>query len=190
MQQRTDNIMTNIRSQNHLAELLDLSRSAVSRLAARGMPTSSVEAAQAWRKANLDPARTKGNRCDEYRRGRPAAPASDEAQCLRLVRALMDAAAAALEADQRIDHLTPSLRHALAAVPFQQRDAVGLDVGVMAVLVSHVIERLPPKEGNPRNDDGSSVWCDGASLSDQDAQELGEFWYAVAAGELLRPEAP
>ncbi len=181
---------TTPRSQNHLAELLDLSRGAVSRLAARGMPTSSVEAAQAWRKANLDPARTKGNRCDEYRRGRPAAPASDEAQCLRRVRVLMDAAAKALAAGQRIDHLVPELRHALAGVPLQQRDAAGLDADVMAVLVHHVIARVPPKEGNPRNDDGSPVWCDGASLSDQDAQELGEFWYAVAAGELLRTEAP
>jgi len=182
--------MTEIpQSQSQLAGLLDLSRSAVSRLVARGMPTSSVEAAQAWRKANLDPARTKGNRCDEYRRGRPAVHTADEVQRLR-VSALMEAAAAVLDAGQRIDRLVPSLRHALAAVPMRQRDAVDLDLGVMRVLVDHVISRLPPRAENPRNDDGSPVWCDGAALSDQEAQEAGEFWYAVAAGELLRAEAP
>lgn len=47
------------RSQNHLAELLNISRSTCSALAQRGMPTDSVQAAQAWRESNLDPARRK-----------------------------------------------------------------------------------------------------------------------------------
>lgn len=54
------------RSQNHLAELLGISRSSCSALASRGMPTDSLEAAQAWRERNLDPARRKdGTRSDE-----------------------------------------------------------------------------------------------------------------------------
>ena len=47
------------KSQNHLAELLGLSRSTCSDLVKRGMPSDSLEAAQAWRESNLDPARRK-----------------------------------------------------------------------------------------------------------------------------------
>jgi phage terminase Nu1 subunit (DNA packaging protein) len=47
------------RSQNHLAELLGISRSTCSDSVKRGMPTDSLEAAQAWRNAFLDPARRK-----------------------------------------------------------------------------------------------------------------------------------
>jgi hypothetical protein len=47
------------KSQNHLAELLGISRSTCSDSARRGMPTDSLEAAQAWRESFLDPARRK-----------------------------------------------------------------------------------------------------------------------------------
>ena len=47
------------RSQNHLADLMNLSKSAVSRNASQGMPTTSVEAAQAWRQARQNIARRK-----------------------------------------------------------------------------------------------------------------------------------
>ena len=43
-------------SQNHLASLLGLSKSTTSVLVGKGMPTTSLEDAQAWRKANLSPA--------------------------------------------------------------------------------------------------------------------------------------
>jgi phage terminase Nu1 subunit (DNA packaging protein) len=56
------------KSQNHLAELLGLSRSTCSDLVKRGMPSDSLEAAQAWRESNLDPARRKdGPRVHDYR---------------------------------------------------------------------------------------------------------------------------
>lgn len=41
--------------QIELCEALGLSRAQVSKLVARGMPTDSVEAAEAWRQRNLDP---------------------------------------------------------------------------------------------------------------------------------------
>ena len=47
------------KSQNHLAELLGISRSTCSDSVKRGMPVDSVDAAQAWREAFLDPARRK-----------------------------------------------------------------------------------------------------------------------------------
>lgn len=44
-----------------LARALGISRQAVYKLVRAGMPLDSIEAAQAWRKANLDPARTVEN---------------------------------------------------------------------------------------------------------------------------------
>jgi phage terminase Nu1 subunit (DNA packaging protein) len=46
-------------TQTALARALGISQAMVSKLKAEGMPTSSVEAAQAWRRGNLDPALTK-----------------------------------------------------------------------------------------------------------------------------------
>lgn len=46
-------------TQNELAEALGISKGQCSKLAARGMPTHSLEAARAWRRSNLDPAWTK-----------------------------------------------------------------------------------------------------------------------------------
>lgn len=47
------------RSQNHLAALMGLSKAAVSRNAAQGMPINSLEGAQAWRQARQSIARRK-----------------------------------------------------------------------------------------------------------------------------------
>lgn len=61
------------RNQSHLAELLGLARSAVSAQVKRGMPVDSVEAAKAWRDANIDPARRKSQKFDRhYQAGPPA----------------------------------------------------------------------------------------------------------------------
>lgn len=46
-------------TQNELAEALGISKGQCSKLAARGMPTHSLEAARAWRRRNLDPAWSK-----------------------------------------------------------------------------------------------------------------------------------
>lgn len=62
-------------NQNHLAELLGLSKGTVSQQVQRGMPTTSLEAAQAWRAQNIDPARKKGQRYDQhYQAETPASP--------------------------------------------------------------------------------------------------------------------
>jgi phage terminase Nu1 subunit (DNA packaging protein) len=47
-------------SQNAIAQALGISKSQCSDLVKRGMPIDSVDAAQAWRESNLDPARRKG----------------------------------------------------------------------------------------------------------------------------------
>ncbi|MDP2443288.1 helix-turn-helix domain-containing protein [Rhodoferax sp.] len=69
---------TTIKNQSHLAELLHISRATVSQQAKRGMPVDTLEAAQAWREANLDPARRKGQRYDQHRQHDPQ-PASQPA---------------------------------------------------------------------------------------------------------------
>jgi hypothetical protein len=57
---------TTPRNQTHLAELLGISKSVVCEQAARGMPVLSLEAAQVWRRMNIDPARKKGKRYDQH----------------------------------------------------------------------------------------------------------------------------
>ena len=66
---------TTPRNRTHLAELLGIAKSAVTAQAARGMPTYSLEAAQEWRRRNIDPARVKGNRMDaHYQPRQPVRP--------------------------------------------------------------------------------------------------------------------
>lgn len=171
------------RSQNHLAELLGISKGATSRQVARGMPNQSLEAAQAWRKKNIDPARIKGTRFDaHYKRGKQPTRDAQEGSLERAA-ALMDHAALELERGRSIDDVVPLLRKYMAAVPRHQRDLLGLHLAVMEVLVAHVLASLPARETNPRNDDGTPFYCDGAGMSDEDAQTAGEIWYEIAAGE-------
>jgi len=161
-------------SQNHLAELLGISKSICSRHKARGMPTDSVAAAKAWMQSTLDPARRKGIRYDKHYQP-PSTPWPAKAS------ELMDIAATALKAGKSITALVPTLRVALSAVPMRERDDVGLDLDVMKVLVADVLA-LRPADKDALNDDGTRVYLD-REMTDAEAQEAGEFWYGVAAGE-------
>jgi hypothetical protein len=174
------------RTQNHLAELLGIAKSICSRHKARGMPTDSLESAQAWMKSNLDPARRKGIRFDQYyqapkqRQPPPSAPT-----LVMQASALMGAASALLEARKPIDGLVQMLRAALHAVPMGDRDNVGLDLEVIRVLTVHVAGLFPADEA-AQCDDGSPAYLD-RPMTEAEAQEMGEFWYQVAAGEWLVP---
>jgi len=174
------------RSQNHLAELLGIAKSICSRHVARGMPTGSVEAAQAWREANIDPARRKGIRFDRHyqppaqqRQPTPPPGHTPAAQAS----ALMAAASALLETGQSIDALVLALRAALRAVPPPERDRVELYFDVMLVLLADVLA-LRPADKMALCEDGSPVYLD-RPYTDSEAQEIGEIWYQLAAGELL-----
>jgi len=177
------------RSQNHLAELLGIAKSICSRHKARGMPTDTVENARAWMEATLDPGRRKGIRFDQYyqppakQRQPTPAPAPDLAA---QASALLAAAAAMLEVNQPIAALVPSLRAALHAVPVHERERVELYLEPMRVLVAHMLA-LWPADKAALCDDGSPAWCNGETMTDTEAQEMGEFWYQVAAGEWLVP---
>ena len=68
-------------SQNHLASLLNLSKSTTSVLVGKGMPTTSLEDAQAWRKANLNPAlRPRLNKPDETPAANPGPRSKQESR--------------------------------------------------------------------------------------------------------------
>ena len=162
---------TNPRSQTHLAELLGVSKAQVSRNAARGMPTATLEAARAWRSKHLNIAQ----------RSRPI---PDQGNTAQKATRLMERASSALDSGGSIDAMIPTLRAALAAVPRPDRDAVGLPLAVIKVLVAHVLDNLPPRELDPLDDDGVPLYSRG-DMSDEDAQTAGEVWYEIAAGEVL-----
>jgi len=177
------------RNRTHLAELLGIAKSAVTAQATRGMPTDSLEAAQAWRKRNIDPARMKGNRFDAHYQRRPvqtpARPsATPEPAWFELAALALDLAELVLESGQSIDPLVPTLRLALHCVPEHERAALPLPVAVIKLLVAPVLDALPDRAANPVNDDNTPFYVTGNAMSEADAQEMGRFWYSVAAGEV------
>ena len=175
---------TTPRSQNHLAELLGIAKSMCSRHVHRGMPTDSVEAARAWMNADLDPARRKGIRFDQYYQTPQRQPTtSNEPSLADQASALMQAASMLLESDQSIEALMPSLRAGLRAVPPTDREDVWLYADVIKLLVADMLA-LWPTDRNALCDDGSPVYLD-REMTDSEAQVMGEYWYSVAAGEIV-----
>ena len=161
-------------------------------MAARGMPTDSLEAATAWRKSHLDPARIKGSRFDQYRKPRPApnpAPSPSPSDHLALATGLLDIASVSLEAGVDIDPMVLPIQAAMRAVPVHERRALGLPLNVMKVLLKPVLDTLPPRDTNPVNDDGTPFYCDGASMTDADAHTTGVIWYEFACGEIRVQDA-
>ena len=163
-------------SQTALAKALGLAKSRITALKKLGMPTTSIQAAQHWRDTHLNPARRK------WPSARPPAPPPDRG-AVQHADYLLDLAAAALQSGRSIEPLLPTLRSALAAVPPADRANLGLPINVMGVLIDHVVSLLPPRDDDPTNDDGSPVYCYDDAMTDAQAQDMGSFWYRVAAGE-------
>lgn len=97
--------------------------------------------------------------------------------------ALTEAAGLVLEAGGSIESMLHNLRPALAAVPPWERADLEIDLAVWQVLVAHVMAIADADEAaNP----GSTRATE--PVSDKDAEWMGNFWYAVAAGEwVLNP---
>ena len=170
------------KSQNHLAQLLGISGAMASKCAKRGMPVHSVEAARAWRESHLDPARRKGQRFDGAYQPPPSRSAA-------LATDLLEAAQLALDAGLTITALVPGIRAAMHHVPPPERHQVGLQLDVMRVLVGHVLELFRSFEADAQPGDEPIF---SPLKNDNEAQEMGRFWYEVAAGEWLTesPEQP
>jgi hypothetical protein len=134
------------------------------------MPTDTVEAAQAWRRKNLNIARRKDVK---------PAPSGLAA----LASSLQGVAQKYLDGGKDIADLVPALRSSLSAVPFAERDHVDMREPVMRVLLAHLLDQMPPRDTNPVMSCGAPVYVD--DMTEYEAREAGEFWYQVAAGELV-----
>lgn len=118
-------------SQAAIARAIGVAKSRITALKAQGMPVHSIEAAQAWRRTHLNPARTKP----------PPRPPSHPAPSPAVLTAqtLMEAAGLVLAAGGSIEPLIPGLRRAMRAVPPHQRDDVELNPEVMRVLLAPLL---------------------------------------------------
>lgn len=173
-----------------LARQLGVSPAVVCRLKKRGMPTGSVQAAKAWREANLSPARRRDPDSSQGRLragivqdGRAAAQRVAE-----LVPAAQSAAAAGL-----FHCVADEVRAALRAVPAAARAGVELPLPVWEALVSPVLEAVREHlPGVRMGGDAAAPTPEGAAapaaMGDDEAASVGGFWYAVAAREPLPAE--
>lgn len=178
-----------------LATLLGISGAMVSKLAKRGMPTDSLERAQRWRARHLEPGRVKGVRFDShYKPSAPAQPTRPAIDHLAEAAGLLNVAAVALSAGACIDALIGALRAALAAVPAHERDRLLLPANVMDLLVADVAALLPSSnnaplgdgdDALPRSSNGARLDESDGEMTDQEAIEMGHFWYRAAAGEIV-----
>ena len=135
-----------------IAAALGITQPSVSALARRGMPTSSIEAAAAWRAANVN---------FVFRQPRHATPPS-----LPPLPSLA-AGEAMLAAGADISPLMPAIRAELRAVYPGLRDSVLLSIELWDKLTEHL--PLP---------------ADSTQIDDDDANEVGDFLYALACGEV------
>ena len=152
-------------SQNAIGRALGLSSPAMTKMKKQGCPMTSIEAVRAWREKHLNIAMRK----PEPRRTAPA-----QHEPLAHAQACMRGAAALLVAGLPLDVFAPTLRAALAAVPPELRDAVGLDLEVMKTLLAPVLALIPEEEKGT-----------GEKMTNEDAQDAGQFLYSVACGEII-----
>ena len=154
-------------SQAAIGRALNLSPASMTKCKRMGMPVHSVEAARTWRAINIAPT------MHGHIKRQAAPPTPSPSQALPHALALLDIAAAALASGQTIDALVPVLRLALRAVPEHERDPdMMLQREVMEVLTADVFNAIKQQDA-PHTD-----------MTDDEAAEVGRFWYQVAAGEM------
>lgn len=154
-------------SQAAIGRALNLSPASMTKLKKLGMPVTDVEAARTWRAINIAPT------MHGHIKRQAASVTPSPSQALPHALALLDIAAAALASGQTIDALVPVLRLALRAVPEHERDPdMMLQREVMDVLVADVFNAIKQQDA-PHTD-----------MTDDEAAEVGRFWYQVAAGEM------
>lgn len=108
--------MTTIpKNRTELALWLGIAKSAVSAQAQRGMPTSILEAAQAWRREHINPARKKGTRFDPSK-----LPPSQQnpAEAVKRAAALLNQVVAQVGQSiaDHLERLPDEIEHACAAL--------------------------------------------------------------------------
>lgn len=160
----------------HLAKMLGVDRAIVSRHKRRGMPTDTLEAAQAWRAANLLPAmRKEVNILRDPAYSRPDSKAAKNA-ALKPVADLVPVALAAIKAG-RFELVEADLKAALRAVPEQWRSLVELPAEVFDQLLAWLLTACEPDIRADR------AGARAAAERDQDHRGWARFLYACACGE-------
>jgi hypothetical protein len=162
-------------TQASIGRALGLSRSLIHRYVGMGMPTTSIAAARAWHQDSIRPTAHGLNEPDKaHRRERTPTPAS-----VVQASALMAHAADALATGQDITVMVPALRAALRAVPARERAAMLLQSEVMDVLTADAFAVVHQCDSSEQNTDNNEP------MTEAEAEELGRFWFKVAAGEIV-----
>ena len=155
-------------SQNAIGRELGLSSSNMTKLRKQGCPMDSVASVRAWRLEHQNIAQ---------RKPEPRRTATVHRDHLAHAQACMRGAEALLAAGLPIDALAPTLRAALAAVPPELRDAVGLDLEVMKTLLAPALALIPDEDKGTTDE-----------MTDEDAKDAGRLLYSIACGEIIFPE--
>lgn len=157
-------------SQAAIARGLGLSKAAITKYKLQGMPISSVEAARAWRDANL---RFDGRRV-ELNPGRPL-PQPSPAALVERVRMLALAAADALKAG-RFAEVETELRQALRELPNSHASVSLMPVSVWDALTEDIFRLL--KEDEQR----SGFVEEDREATEEETEVFGDFLLAAARG--------
>ena len=155
--------MTMVPSQADIAAALRIDAALVTRYKKRGMPVDSIEAARAWKFSHVRP---------RIGSAWPPEAAPPSAQ-LHAAQALADHAGELLADGGDVAALVPAIRQALAAVPEHERAGVGMSRELWDVLAERVLALVPAEEKNS-----------GARMGPAEEEDMGNFWYRVAAGEV------
>jgi len=158
-------------TQEDIARALGVDAGTVSRDRRRGMPVDSVEAARAWRAQHIRPRMPRVPLAPPAQSPGPAQPSL----ACTAAQALAGHAGDLLERGESITALVPALRAALRAVPDAERPGLALPLGVFELLTRDVLALVQAESPG-----------DAGEVSDADAEWLGAFWFAAAAGE-VRP---
>ena len=157
-----------------LARELGVDKAMVTRHARRGMPVHSVEAAKAWRAENLSLAHRKDmNPARDWHRFKAGTPAADR-ESLERVAKLMEVGEAALKAG-RFELVRGAIVEAMSAVPSYLQAQCPCSIAVMDELCAPVIRAVGK---------GEALHPQGDSMSDEEAVDMGAFWFEAAVGRI------
>jgi hypothetical protein len=162
-------------TQTALASALGIDPAMVTRDKRRGMPVDSIEAAQAWRFQNVRVRWT-----PEVDTEAVGVALNGERLAERAA-ALLQAAGELLESGGDMSPMVTTIRQAMAAVPFSQRCRLRFPFNAMDVLTEDVARILDA--GDP--DGLIHGKLHQGKRAKGEAVDMGAFWYAVAAGEIL-----